>query len=97
MFKTPFKSRAHYVFNYKPRYFNERKERIEKLQNDVKREEEEKLKDDYDIRLSKNALIDQWQRSKSKESDRKTTPRLDIIIALLIGFFSWLFELHTLI
>ena len=46
---------------------------------------------------AKNALIDQWQRSKSKESDRKTTMRLAIIIALLVGFFSWLFELHTLL
>jgi hypothetical protein len=31
MFGTPFKQRAHYVFNYKPRYYSERKERLGNL------------------------------------------------------------------
>ncbi|MCK5638027.1 MAG: hypothetical protein KAH67_04905 [Flavobacteriaceae bacterium] len=31
MFGNTFKPRAHYVFNYKPRYYDERKERLESL------------------------------------------------------------------
>ena len=48
MFGNAFKPRAHYVFNYKPRYYDERKERLEKLK------EKYENKDSTPIRYPKN-------------------------------------------
>ena len=60
MFGTPFKQRAHYVFNYKPRYFNERKERLEKLKG--------KLKDFYSIRINNQwRIIFKWENNNAFE------------------------------
>ena len=36
MFGNAFKGRSHYVYNYKPRYYDERKERLEKLKEKYK-------------------------------------------------------------
>ena len=42
MFGNAFKPRSHYVFDYKPRYYDERKERLEKLKAKYKNKEKEK-------------------------------------------------------
>jgi hypothetical protein len=93
MLSSPFKPRKHYVFNYKPRFYDERKERLEKL----KRQAEAEQSSDYSIGFSKSELKDQWARAKSSSADRNTTIRLAVIIALLVGFFAWFFDIHTLI
>lgn len=94
MLKSPFKSRQHYVFDYKPRFYNPRKERLEKLKRQA--EAEQNQSSDYEITLDKSNIRDQWARAKSSESDRKTTMRLALIIVILVGIVAWLFELHTL-
>ena len=96
MLGTPFKQRAHYVFNYKPRYFDERKERLENLEKKYHSTAEEK-DSSYNITLTKNNLKDNWAKAKSSGSDASTSKRLAIIIAILAGICAYIFELHTLI
>lgn len=95
MFGKLFKPRAHYVFDYKPRYYDERKERLRKL------EQEHHGNEDLDeestrIRLTKNNLKNDWVKNKRSASDRSTTLRLAIIIAILVGIVAYILEIHTL-
>ncbi len=95
MFGSAFKPRAHYVFNYKPRYYDERKERLEKLKQ--KYENKEKDSDDIPtITLGKDQLRSDWQRHKKLTTDRGANRRVAIIIAILVGIFAYIFELHKL-
>ncbi len=96
MFGKLFKPRAHYVFNYKPRYYDERKERLQKLEEKYHGEESEK-ENVPKIRLSKNNLRNEWVKNKKAAGDRSSTLRLAIIIAILVGIAAYLFDLHTLL
>ncbi len=95
MFGKAFKPRQHYVFNYTPRYYNERKERIKKLEQKYhgNLNTEETIER---ISLSKNDLRSSWNRQKSFATDRKSTLRLAIIIAILVGLAAYVLDLHTL-
>lgn len=95
MFGKLFKPRSHYVFDYKPRYYNERKERLQKL------EREHHGGEDTDestptIRLTKNNLKNDWVKNKRSAADRSTTLRLALIIAILVGIVAYILEIHTL-
>ena len=94
MFGTPFKQRAHYVFNYKPRYFNERKERLEKLKE--KYADDTAKKNTYTLQLNKNSLKRDWSKTKKTMTDVDSNKRLATIIAILVGICAYIFELHTL-
>lgn len=95
MFGSAFKPRAHYVFNYKPRYYDERKERIEKLKRKYI-DSEENSDGIPKITLSKEHLKSDWQRHKKLTTDRGANRRLAIIIAVLVGLLAYFFELHKL-
>lgn len=97
-----FKTRGHYVFDYKPRYYDERKERIEKIKAKYENKESEanKPSEDDDINpivFSKNELRKAWTRTKTKPSETNSTRRLAIIIAILVGIVAYIFDLHHLI
>jgi len=95
MFGNAFKPRAHYVFNYKPRYYDERKERLESLKQKYKNNKE--TSDDIPrMSISKNNLKSDWLRHKKSVSNRNTNRRLAIIIVILVGILAYLFELHKL-
>ena len=95
MFGSAFKPRAHYVFNYKPRYYDERKERIKKLKS--KYENKEIISEDIPtITLTKDNLKSDWQRHKKLTTDRGANRRVAIIIAVLVGILAYFFELHKL-
>lgn len=95
MLGTPFKPRANYVFNYKPRYYDERKERLNNLEN--KYSKEQNSDEDFTITLTKNNLKNNWAKAKNSGTDNSTSKRLAIIIAILVGICAYIFELHTLI
>ena len=95
MFGKAFKPGKHYVFNYKPRYYSERKERLDALQNE--HDSSEVLKDGIGIRLTKSNLKSNWVKNKKMGSNRSTNRRLVIIISILAGAVAYLFELHKLI
>ena len=95
MFGNAFKPRAHYVFNYKPRYYDERKERLAKLKE--KYENNDGAPTDIPkISLSKDNLKSSWKRHKKVSSNRAVNKRLAIIITILVGILAYLFEMHKL-
>ena len=95
MFGKLFKPRAHYVFDYKPRYYDERKERLQKLEE--KYHGNKKNEDDIPrITISKNSLKNDWVKNKRSATDRSSNIRLAIILAILVGLVAYFFELHTL-
>jgi len=95
MFGSAFKPRAHYVFNYKPRYYDERKERLESLK---KRQENNEANTGgvSKLKLNKDSLKKDWQRQKKVAAGNGVNRRLAIIIAILVGIVAYLFELHKL-
>ncbi len=95
MFGKAFKPRAHYVYNYKPRYYDERKERIVNLKKKYKNH---KTSSDEipKITLSKDQLRSDWTRQKKISFDRGVNRRLAIIIAIIVGILAYIFELHKL-
>ncbi len=93
-----FKPRSYYVFNYTPRYYDEKKERIEKLKEKYANEDQSPHnEDDITIAFSKDNLKSAWKKSKKTSGNSKTTRRLAFIIAILVGIVAYLFELHKLI
>jgi len=95
MFGSAFKPRAHYVFNYKPRYYNERKERLESLKKQHEKKEAN-VDDISKLKLTKDNLKKDWQRQKKLPTDSGVNRRLAIIIAILVGILAYFFELHKL-
>ena len=95
MFGKLFKPRAHYVFDYKPRYYNERKERLKQVE-DKYRNDKNSDEDSPSFRLSKNNLKNDWVKNKRSATDKATNLRLAIIIAILVGIVAYIFELHKL-
>lgn len=95
MFGKLFKPREHYVFDYKPRYYNERKERLQQLEDKYKKNKNDNG-DSSHLTLTKNNLKNNWVKNKRSATDRSTNLRLAIIIAILVGIVAYIFQLHTL-
>ena len=93
MFGKLFKPRSHYVFDYKPRYYDERKERLKNKHQSAKDQSKATTK----IRLTKNNLKNDWIRNKRSATDRSTNLRLALIIAILVGLVAYILKLHTLL
>ena len=86
MFGNAFKTRSYYVFDYKPRYYDERKERIKKMEEKyAKNENASSEADEPSVDFSRNNLRKSWKKSKSLSHNRKTTLRLALIITILVG------------
>ena len=95
MFGKLFKPRSHYVFDYKPRYYNERKERLRNLED--KYHSDKDLSDESrKIRLTKNNLKTYWVKNKRSATDKASNLRLALIIAILVGLAAYILELHKL-
>jgi hypothetical protein len=95
MFGKLFKPGSHYVYNYKPRYYDERKERLRNLENkyhnhDVNEPEISR------ISLSKNNLKNDWVKNKKSATNRSANLRLALIIAILVGIAAYILDLHKL-
>jgi len=73
-----FKQRPHYVFNYKPRFYDARKERLEAL----KKKYDKKNQNNETHRIPVN-FREAWKNNK-KKSDNKSTLRIAIIITILV-------------
>jgi hypothetical protein len=97
MFGNAFKTRSHYVYDYKPRYYDERKERLRKLEEKYANNKNQDV--DYDIPnadFSKSNLRKAWKKSKSSSNNRKTTLRLAVIITILVGIVAYILDFHSL-
>jgi len=74
-----FKQRSHYVFNYKPRFYDPRKERIEALK---KKYSAENKKEGSPNKTPIN-YREEWKKNK-KKSNNNATLRVAIIITILV-------------
>ncbi|MFA5298083.1 MAG: hypothetical protein WC389_07730 [Lutibacter sp.] len=95
MFGSLFKPSSHYVFNYKPRYYDERKERLQNLEKKYHNPDDSEVEISR-IRLSKNNLKNDWIKNKRSATNRATNIRLAVIIAILVGIAFYILNLHTL-
>ena len=77
-----FRQKSHYVYDYKPRYYDPRKERIEKLKR------EHAGGNSKSLTFEKATLKAQWARKK-KSANKNVNIRLAVIITILvtIAFF----------
>ncbi|MCF6182804.1 hypothetical protein [Lutibacter sp.] len=96
MFGKLFRPRAHYVFDYKPRFYDERKERLRQLEKKYSKSNASN-EEVNQIKLTRTNLKNNWVRNKNTSSDRATILRMAIIIAILIGIVAYIFDLHTLL
>jgi len=95
MFGKLFKPSSHYVFNYKPRYYDERKERLRNLEKKYRNPDGSDIEISK-INLTKNNLRNDWVKNKRSATDRSTNLRLAVIIAILVGIAAYILGLHTL-
>ncbi len=95
MFGKLFKPSSHYVFNYKPRYYDERKERLRNLEKKYRNPDGSDTEISK-ISLTKNNLRNDWVKNKRSATDRSTNLRLAVIIAILVGIAAYILGLHTL-
>jgi len=95
MFGKLFKPSSHYVFNYKPRYYNERKERLRNLEKKYDHPDENDIEISK-ISLTKNNLKNDWVKNKRSSTNRSANLRLAVIIAILVGIAAYILELHKL-
>ena len=98
-FGKAFRGRSYYVFNYTPRYYDERKERLQKLEEKYAHTDKKVRTDEDDVTItfSRDHLKNAWRKSKKTSADTKSTRRLALIITILVGIVAYLFELHKLI
>ena len=89
MFGNLFRQRSHYVFDYKPRYYDERKEKYKNLEKKGNNPESPQIK------FTKNNLKSQWIRSKRQVADRNANRRVVIIITIIVGLLMYFFKIHT--
>lgn len=80
-----FRQRTHYVYNYKPRYYDERKERLKSPET----------REGASINFNSD-LKSKWTRAKKSTADRNANKRLAIIIAILVGIAAYIFDIHSL-
>lgn len=95
MFGKLFKPSSHYVFNYKPRYYDERKERLRNLEKKYHNPDESDIEISK-ISLTKNNLKNDWVKNKRSATNRSANLRLALIIAILVGIAAYILELHKL-
>ena len=95
MFGKLFKPSSHYVFNYKPRYYDERKERLRNLEKKYHNPDGNDVEISK-ITLSKNNLKNNWIKNKRSATNRATNIRLAVIIAILVGIAAYILKIHTL-
>ncbi len=78
-----FKTQKNKRFEIKPRYYDERKEKLEELVG------KHETQESGDKRLSKGSLRQQWDQRSFYHSERKNTSRRLIIIILILLFLAW--------
>lgn len=91
------KGRSYYTFDYKPRYYDERKERLEKIKKKYENTKSNTVPNisennkDF-VTLKKGQLRNTWKKTKSS-GDYNSTLRIAIIVAILFGIAAYILKL----
>ncbi|NQW37555.1 MAG: hypothetical protein HQ471_11165 [Flavobacteriales bacterium] len=83
-----FKQRSHYVYNYKPRFYNARKERLEAVKNKYKDVETEETA----VKMATN-FREAWKKSKKASSNNanlKTAFIIAVLVFMVYNYFKYL-------
>ncbi len=89
-----FKTRSYYVFDYKPRYYDERKERLEKLKEkySLENNQENNLNiKDITLVFEKKNLKNSWKKTKSGK-DYNSIWRIALIVTILFGIVAYILK-----
>ncbi|WP_340066951.1 hypothetical protein [Ascidiimonas aurantiaca] len=79
---TLFRQQGNKTFNYTPRYYNERKERLENLmqKKDIRQDE------DYFRGYRKKSYREDWKSARNSKADKDSRIRFYVILAFLLMF-----------
>ena len=97
MFGNFFKPTPYNVFNYKPRYYDERKERIENLKKKYQNKtatSEDNETINPEIKINKSYLKNEWSKHKKNDANWRPNLRLAIIITILFAIAAYLLDIH---
>lgn len=81
---TLFKQNKNKAYGYTPRFYNERKERIQKL---IDQKEHPTQTKDFFKRNASRSFREDWRREKSEQMNRNRRLRFFVIVILLMLFF----------
>ncbi len=84
-----FRSYKHKVFDYKPIYYNQKKEELEKIIRDAERDAGVSNSNDRSIGIRKGTMRSQMKHARA--SRRKSNMRLFIILLVLAAFAYYFF------
>lgn len=85
---TLFKQQKNRTYSYEPRYYNERKERIERLKKDKEaREHSAADSKDYFTRNASRSYREDWRRKKSVAQSKDRKIRFFVILVILLLVF----------
>ncbi|HLV62013.1 hypothetical protein [Galbibacter sp.] len=79
-----FKTQKPKAFNYKPRYYDERKERLEALKN----RKESRSDEEYFQGYRPKGFKDNWKATRKSSADKNSRLRFIVILILLL-LFAW--------
>lgn len=82
-----FKQRTHYIFNYKPRFYDKRKERLEAIKKKYE------TKDDKTVTTTSTNFRESWKKSKQPSRNNaniKTALIVVILIFLVYRYFKYI-------
>lgn len=85
-----FKKVSHRVFDYQPRYYNERKERLELLKKTAQQEDKTSIQIKENIRNSFRASY------RDQKFSKKSPLRIFLIVILLFLLFWFVFDLNDI-
>ena len=76
-------------FEFKPRYYDEEKERLERRKRSIQSEVDREQKQKYNPAIERHARMrismeDTWRNRRARET-RKSNIRVAIIVAILVG------------
>ncbi|MCM5662724.1 hypothetical protein [Galbibacter mesophilus] len=77
-----FKTRGNKSYNYTPRYYDERKERLEEL----KKSKEKRSDDEYFKGYRRKSFRDDWKTVRKSRSNDNSRLRLVVIFIILLMF-----------
>ncbi|MCF6213871.1 MAG: hypothetical protein L3J45_07600 [Flavobacteriaceae bacterium] len=83
-----FKQKAHYVFNYKPRFYDARKERLEALEKKYSKEKKENAG-----KSTSTNFREAWKKSKAPSRNNaniKTAMIIVILVFLVYRYFKYI-------
>ena len=92
MFGKLIKTRSHYVYDYKPRYYDARKEKLASLEREYLSSDKKAVK----IAFEKDYILHQWKTRMIKSVNKGVRRRMLFIIFVLVSIIAYLFGFHKI-